>query len=135
MGFATSVLQDLHRCMIDVPSLATRIIASPQTGHHFVIVNISVLHVQLRERCRPYEHLMRLGRLPSFSASVRSRLARSKLMHKKRSRSHLFRRVTFTRPARALCRRILGACFATSRGNTVIRHDRRQSGNLQSRRA
>jgi hypothetical protein len=55
IGFTTSVLQDLHRCMIVAPSLATRVIASPQTGHHFVIVSISVLHFQLRERCRPYE--------------------------------------------------------------------------------
>jgi hypothetical protein len=30
--------------MIVAPSLATRVIASPQTGHHFVIISISVQH-------------------------------------------------------------------------------------------
>jgi hypothetical protein len=51
IGLAISVLQDLQRCMIVVPSVATRAIASPQTGHHFVIVIMSVCSP--RERAVP----------------------------------------------------------------------------------
>jgi hypothetical protein len=51
--------------MLEEPSLGTRVIASPQMGHHFVSVSISVLHSDDRGRRRPYEHVIRLGRLPS----------------------------------------------------------------------
>jgi hypothetical protein len=38
-GFAVSVLQEPQRCMVVAePSLAMRVIASPQTGHHLVRV-------------------------------------------------------------------------------------------------
>jgi hypothetical protein len=40
-GFAISVLQEWQRKTIEHPSVGTRPIASPQTGHHLVIVNIS----------------------------------------------------------------------------------------------
>jgi hypothetical protein len=40
-GFAISVLQEWQRKTIEHPSVGTRPIASPQTGHHLVIVSIS----------------------------------------------------------------------------------------------
>jgi hypothetical protein len=60
-GFAISVLQEWQRKTIEHPSVGTRPIASPQTGHHLVIVSISRIANPSEAALRPRSETFRLG--------------------------------------------------------------------------
>jgi hypothetical protein len=59
-GLAISVRQERQRNTIEHPSVGTRPIASPQTGHHFVIVSISRIANSIKASAQKSE-AFRLG--------------------------------------------------------------------------
>jgi hypothetical protein len=60
-GFAISVLHEWQRKTIEHPSVGTRPIASPQTGHHLVIVSISRIAIPSEAAPHPRSEAFRQG--------------------------------------------------------------------------